>query len=338
MDYRLLGNTGLKVSELCLGALTFGWKLDEKKSHEIIDRFQNAGGNFIDTANVYGNGNSEKIVGSWLSGQEREDIVVATKVRFRMGEGQNSVGLTRKHILKSVDDSLERLQTDYIDLLQMHAWDPLTPIGETLSTLNDLVRTGKVRYIGASNFMAWQLAIAIEYSRHHDLEEFVSLQPQYSLLIRATEYEILPYCKRENIAVIPWSPLKSGLLSGRYTRDMEDLPEGTRMKDRKDHGYEWPWNEDGEYAWNTVDVLNEMSKKIGKTPAQIALNWLLMNDAVTAPIIGASSMKQLEDNLGSTGWKLSNEDIEALNEVSETYVSYPYDQGASNQQNSDRSI
>lgn len=337
MEYRLLGKTGVKVSELCLGALTFGWKVDETGSHKIMDRFREEGGNFIDTANVYGNGSSEKIVGNWLSGKDREEFIVATKVRFKTGDGPNTAGLSRKHILKSVEDSLERLKTDYIDLLQVHAWDPLTPIGETLSVLNDLVKAGKVRYIGASNFRAWQLAIAMEYSRSRNLEEFVSLQPQYSLVVRATEYELLPYCRRENIGVIPWSPLKSGLLSGKYTKEMKELPEGSRLKDRRERGFEWPWNADGEYAWRTIEKLKEIAADTGKKPAQIALNWLLMNDAVTAPIIGASSMEQLEENLGSTGWKLSDKEMEELNEASATYVSYPYDSGASNQQNSDRS-
>ncbi len=332
MDYKLLGRTGVKVSELCLGTMTFGWKLEEKPSHEIMDRFVDEGGNFLDTANVYNNGVSEKIIGNWMKGRDREDLVIATKVRFRMGDGVNSVGLSRKHIIKSVNDSLERLRTDYIDLLQLHAWDPLTPIGETLSALNDLVREGKVRYIGASNFRAWQLASAMEYSRSHGLEEFVSLQPQYSMLVRATEYELLPYCRMENMAVLPWSPLKGGLLSGKYTKDMKEPPEGTRLKAWRERGMQWPWNSDGEYVWRTLDKLNEIGKRLKKKPSQVALNWLLMNDAVTSPIIGATSMGQLEENLGATGWKLSGKDMKELDEASRLYVSYPYDEGASDQQ------
>lgn len=332
MDYRLLGRTGVKVSELCLGTMTFGWKLDEEQSHRIMDRFTEENGNFFDTANVYNNGTSEKIIGSWLSGREREDSIIATKVRFTTGNGPNSVGLSRKHIMRSVDDSLKRLNTDYIDLLQLHAWDPLTPISETLSTLNDLVRNGKVRYIGASNFTAWQLAVSMEYSRSHELEEFVSLQPQYSMLVRATEYELLPYCIRERIAVLPWSPLKGGLLSGKYAEGMREPPEGTRLHAWKKRGMEWPWNSDGGYVWKTLDRIKEIGKETGKTPSQIALNWLLMNEAVTSPIIGASSIEQLEENLGSTGWFLSGDDIRSLNEVSSIYVTYPYDRNASEQQ------
>ncbi|MCL4332428.1 MAG: aldo/keto reductase [Candidatus Thermoplasmatota archaeon] len=332
MEYRLLGRSGVKVSELCLGTLTFGWKVDEAHAHEILDAFTGNGGNFLDTANVYNGGKSEEIVGSWLKGREREEVVVATKVRFRTAEHQNAVGLSRKHIISSVNESLERLQTDYIDLLQVHAWDPLTPVEETLRTLNDLVRSGKVRYIGASNFRAWQLASFIEYSRHHDLEEFISLQPQYNLLTRATEYELVPYCRRERIGILPWSPLKAGILSGRYTREMGEPPEGSRLRRRFERGMRWPWNDEGEYVWRVVDLLKSMSGSIGKTPSQIALNWLLRNPAVTAPIIGVSSGEQLSEDLGSTGWKLSDQQMRELDDASTIFVTYPYDRDTDNQQ------
>lgn len=337
MEYRLLGHTGMKVSELCLGTMTFGRKLDEEHSHKVMDRYVEEGGNFFDTADVYNAGTSEKILGSWLNGREREESVIATKVRFTMGNHQNAVGLSRKHIIKSVSDSLERLNTDYIDLLQVHAWDPQTPIGETLTTLDDLVREGKVRYIGASNFRAWQLASAVEYSRSHDLEEFVSLQPQYNLLVRATEYELVPYCRRENIGILPWSPLKGGILSGKYTKDMKEPPEGTRLKAWRERGMEWPWTSEGEYVWKVLGKLNELQQKLGKKPSQIALNWLLRNEAVTAPIIGATSMEQLEENLGSIGWRLSEEEVRELDDASRLYVTYPYDNGSEEQQRSGRS-
>lgn len=337
MEYRLLGHTGLKVSELCLGTMTFGWKVEEAESHRIMDRFVEEGGNFFDTANVYNNGVSEEIIGKWLSGKDREESVIATKVRFKMGDHPNALGLSRKHIMKSVNDSLERLKTDYIDLLQVHAWDPLTPIEETLTTLNDLVREGRVRYIGASNFRAWQLAKAVEYSRAHGLEEFVSLQPQYSLLVRATEYELLPYCRSENIGVLPWSPLKGGLLSGKYRKDMKEPPDGTRLKAWKERGLKWPWSSEGEYVWKVLDKLDDLASKHGRKTSQVALNWLLRNRAVTAPIIGATSMQQLEENIGSTGWELSADEVKELDEASDLYVTYPYDHGAEDQQSRDRS-
>ncbi len=332
MKLKPLGRTGVKVSELCLGTMTFGWKLSEEESHKAIDMFKEAGGNFIDTANVYQNGNSERIVGTWLKEHERDDLIIATKVRFRTGDGANDVGLSRKHILKSVEASLERLNTDYIDLLQVHAWDPLTPIGETLSVLDDLVRSGKVLYIGASNFRGWQLATAIDYSRHHKLKEFVSLQPQYNLLTRATEFELLPYCKREGISVIPWGPLKSGLLSGKYSREMPEPPEGSRLRRWKETGRIFPWNEDGNYVWNTLDALRRISSEIGRTPSQVALNWLLANPAVTAPIIGASNLEQLKDNIGSVDFALSKEQVNDLNNSSKLFVTYPYDADSDDQQ------
>lgn len=210
MDYRTLGGTGLKVSNLCLGTMTFGREASEKESFALLDRFVEAGGNFIDSANVYSTGTSEEVVGKWLKTKRRGDFVIATKVRFPMGNGPNDVGLSRKHIMAAVEESLKRLQTDYLDLYQVHAWDPLTPLEETLSTLNELVARGWVRYLGASNFRGWQLQKALDLARSRGWERFVCLQPQYNLLSRATEYEIIPVCLSEGIGVIPWSPLRGG--------------------------------------------------------------------------------------------------------------------------------
>ncbi|GAB4575629.1 MAG: aldo/keto reductase [Anaerolineae bacterium] len=326
MEYRNLGKTGLKVSELCLGAMTFGRETPEAESYQIMDRFAAAGGNFIDTANVYSRGVSETIVGRWLKNQRREDFVIATKVRFPMGDGPNDSGLSRKHILASVEDSLRRLQTDYIDLYQVHCWDPVTPLKETLSTLNDLVHSGKVRYIGASNFSGWQLQKAIDISRERHWERFVCLQPQYSLLTRSTEWELIPVALKEGLGVIPWSPLRGGWLSGRYYRGMEGPPPGSRVEEASKQNWGEKWeNYDNEHTWNLLDTVFAVAEETGKSVPQVALRWLLQRPGVTAPIIGVRTMAHLEDNLGAAGWVLSDEHMARLNAASEIPLPYPYD-------------
>ena len=237
MNYRFLGKTGLRVSELCLGAMTFGRETTEEVSRQILDRFVAAGGNFVDTADVYSRGASEEIVGRWLKDQPRDDLVIATKVRFPMGSGPNDVGLSRKHILAGVEASLRRLQTDYIDLYQVHCWDHVTPLEETLSTLDTLVQSGKVRYIGASNFSGWQLQKAIDLSLRMGWEPFTCLQPQYNLLCRTTEWELVPVCLNEGLGIIPWSPLRGGWLSGKYRRGMTAPPAGTRVEIAEEQGW-----------------------------------------------------------------------------------------------------
>ncbi len=332
MNYRLLGNTGLKVSELCLGAMTFGRETSEEDSFRILDRFVDAGGNFIDTADVYSRGISEEIVGRWLAKQGREDLIVATKVRFPMGEGPNDLGTSRKHIMDGIKASLKRLQTDYIDLYQVHAWDPLTPLEETLSTLNDLVRQGYVRYLGASNFKGWQLQKAVDMSKAQGWERFVSLQPQYNLLCRATEYELLEVCDKEGIGVIPWSPLRGGWLSGKFRRGMSSPPEGSRVEKAEQEGWGESWTAyNNEHTWQVLDELHAIAEETGKTPAQVAINWLLQKKAITSPIIGVRTMEQLESNLGAAGWALTGEQMERLDRASSMPVTYPYDQTAINQ-------
>ncbi len=326
MDYRFLGQTGLMVSELCLGAMTFGRETDEETSYRMMDRFVEAGGNFIDTADVYSLGVSEEIVGRWMKGKRRDDLVIATKVRFPMGEGPNDVGLGRKHILSAVEASLRRLGTDYIDLYQVHAWDDATPLEETLSTLDELVRSGKVRYIGVSNFCGWQLQKAVDISKQMGWEPFRCLQPLYNLLDRYTEWELIPVCINEGLGVIPWSPLRGGWLTGKYRRGMEKPPEGTRVDLAERQGWSESWSRyNTERTWRVIDELLAVAEEVGKTPAQVALNWLLQRPGVTAPIIGARNMEQLEDNLGASGWALSEEHMERLNEVSAVEVPYPYD-------------
>lgn len=325
MDFRFLGKTGLRVSELCLGAMTFGRECDEAYSHEMLDRFVEAGGNFIDTANVYSTGASEEIVGTWLKDRPRDALVIATKVRFPMSAGPNDVGLSRKHILSSVESSLRRLQTDYIDLYQVHSWDHLTPLEETLSTLDGLVKAGKVRYLGVSNYTGWQLQKAVDMSHARGWEPFVSLQPLYNLLDRATEWDLVPVCANEGLGIIPWSPLRGGWLTGKYRRDMAQPPAGTRIEKAEREGWSESWSAyNTERTWNVIDALVEIGAELGKSVAQVALNWVLNRPGITAPIIGARTMAQLDDNLGAVGWALDDAQMARLTAISDTELPYPH--------------
>lgn len=326
MEFRFLGRTGLKVSELCLGAMTFGREATEETSFKMLDRFAEAGGNFIDTANVYSQGISEEIVGRWLNGKRRDDFVIATKVRFPMGNGPNDVGLSRKHILAQIEASLRRLGTDYVDLYQVHCWDRATPLVETMSTLNDIVHSGKARYIGASNYGGWHLQKAIDISRNMGWEAFTCLQPLYNLLDRSLEWELVSLCQSEGLGIIPWSPLRGGWLSGKFRRGMAAPPEGTRVKTAEEQGWSESWSRyNTEATWKVIDTLFEVANEAGKSPAQVALNWVLNRPGVTSPIIGVRTMDQLEDNLCATGWKLTDAQMERLTKVSEVQLPYPYD-------------
>lgn len=326
MQYRSLGRTGLKVSELCLGAMTFGRETSEADSVVMLNTFAEAGGNFIDTADVYTRGVSEEIVGRWLSTRNRADWVIATKVRFGMGEGPNEVGLSRKHIIEGAESSLRRLKTDVIDLYQVHCYDPATPLEETLHTLDWLVQQGKVRYIGVSNFKAYQIQKAIDLSRSNRWQPFVSLQPLYNMLDRSLEWEIVELCLNEGLGIIPWSPLRGGWLSGKYRRGMETPPEGTRLSIADSRGWSERWSAyNTERTWAVIDVLLEVAAEIGKSPAQTALSWVKDQPGVTSPIVGASKLSQLQDNLGTVGWSLSAEHREKLSAISELPGPYPYD-------------
>lgn len=336
MKLKKLGRTGTLVSELCLGTMTFGWHADEATSDKIMDNFVEAGGNFIDTANVYNEGKSEQIIGKWLLQNDRENFVIATKARFQTRNGANTIGLSRKHLYHSVRQSLERLQTDYIDLFQVHAWDPLTPLEETFSAMNSLVEDGLVRYVGISNFRGWQFEKALMLCRSRGWHEPVCLQPHYNIIVRATEYELLPMAQTEGISVIPWSPLAGGILSGKYKDGVMNAPPGTRIGDSKDKQYYR--KHDSDRVKQTISVLNEISEETKKSMPQIALNWLLRNPAVTSPIIGARNTEQLADNLGSVNWKLTQEQIERINNASALDVTYPYDSGAEAQQRRGREL
>jgi aryl-alcohol dehydrogenase-like predicted oxidoreductase len=324
MNYRYLGRTGLKVSELCLGAMTFGRESSEAESHAMLDAFVAAGGNFIDTADVYSRGISEEVTGRWMQRQKRDDLVIATKVRFPMGDGPNDLGLSRKHIMAGVDSSLRRLGTDYIDLYQVHCWDPGSPLDETLSTLDDLVRVGKVRYIGASNFTGWQLQKAVERSSHRGFERFVCLQPLYNLLDRTLEWDLVPVCQNEGIGIIPWSPLRGGWLSGKYKRGTSGPVEGTRIESASKNNWSESWSAyNNERTWSVLDALHAVAGDVGKTPAQVALRWVIQKPGVTAPITGARTMAHLTDNLGATGWSLDDAHMQQLDQVSALELPYP---------------
>lgn len=326
MNYRYMGKTGLKVSELCLGTMTFGRESGEAISHRMLDRFAAAGGTFIDTADVYSRGASEEIVGRWLAHQQRDDLVIATKVFGRMGDGPNDEGVSRKRIIASVEASLRRLQTDYLDLYYVHLWDDGTPLEETLATFNTLVERGLVRYLGASNFSGWGLQKALELSRARGWEPFTCLQPQYNLLTRSTEWELLPVCVNEGLGVMPWSPLRGGWLSGKFRRGMVAPPGGTRVETAENQGGGESWsNVANEATWRTIDALSQVAEEVRKTPAQVAINWLLCQPGVTSPIIGARTLEQLGDNLGAAGWALTDEQFTRLNEASATPLPYPYD-------------
>jgi len=327
MKYNLLGNTGLKVSELCLGTMTFGTTggrfgaisgVDQAGADALTKRSLDAGINFIDTANVYSEGHSEEMTGQALRnlGINRYDVVLATKVRGKMGDGPNDTGLTRKHIMAQAEASLKRLNTDYIDLYQTHSFDPLTPWEETLRALDDLVRQGKVRYIGASNVAAWQLMKALGVSQYQHLEKYVSLQAYYTIAGRELEREIVPLLLDQKVGLMVWSPLAGGFLSGKYTR------ENQQAEGRRGSGFDFPpVNKD--LAFNIIDKLRPMAEAKGSTVASLALAWLLHQQVVSSVIIGAKKMEQLEDNLTAVDVKFTPEELQQLDEVSKLASEYP---------------
>ncbi|KAK6177465.1 hypothetical protein SNE40_015559 [Patella caerulea] len=341
MDYNYLGRTGLQVSNLCLGTMTFGQssgglpgQCDEELSHQILNRYVELGGNFIDTADIYSLGNSESIIGNWLKQQQRDKYILATKVFFwRVNPDINRQGLTRRHIVQSIEESLERLQTDYVDLYQMHCWDNATPIRETLLTFNDLIRCGKIRHAGCSNVTGWQLQQIVDLNRELNLNPFISLQQQYSLATRYDEFESFNVCKLNGIAVLPWSALKGGALSGKYKRGERPVAGriGWVAQDEAQRGNQtfpsWDKLEGSDKIWNTIWKLEEIGKAKGKSVAQVAIRWLLQRDIVSSVIIGVRNLKQLNDNaVASSGWKLTKEEMQELNDVSMPEIPYPYEQ------------
>jgi aryl-alcohol dehydrogenase (NADP+) len=327
MDYRTLGTSGIVVSEQALGTMTFGAEADEETSHSILDTFVEAGGTFVDTADVYSSGASESIIGRWLAAHptEREQVVIATKGRFPMGAGPNDLGLSRRHLSRALDASLTRLGVDQIDLYQMHAWDALTPIDETLRFLNDAVAAGKIGYYGFSNYLGWQLTKAVHVARSHGWAQAVTLQPQYNLLVRDIEHEVVPAALDAGIGLLPWSPLAGGWLSGKYSKDV--APTGaTRLGENPQRGMEaWQKRNDNPRTWAVIDALHEVADAHGASLSQVALAWLGSRPAVTSVILGARTTEQLTDNLGAVDLDLSEDELGRLSEASAPVIDdYPY--------------
>ena len=313
MQYTKLGSTGLDVSRFCLGCMNFGsgeaWMMNDRTaSVDLIERAVELGINFFDTANAYSQGASEEILGDVLADHDREELVIATKVYFGMGEGPNKGGLSRKHILDQVEASLERLGTDYIDLYQIHRWDDQTPIQETLSALDHLVDSGKVRYLGASTMAGWQFSKALYTADLEGFERFSCLQPEYNLVDRHEEANLLPICADEDVGVIPWSPLAGGFLTGKYEQANE-TPEGTRA-DTDDYTR----NRFTEENWQVLDAVRDIAAAKDVTPAQVSLAWLLHRDVVDAPIIGPRRIDHLEENVEALDIELSADERARLEE------------------------
>jgi aryl-alcohol dehydrogenase-like predicted oxidoreductase len=321
MKYRKLGNTGLIVSEVALGTMQFGGKMNmgnlgQEDTTRMVKQAVESGINFIDTADVYSLGESEILLGKALKGI-REDIVLATKVRLPMGGDFNRSGATRVNIMREVEGSLRRLQTDYIDLYQVHGWDSNTPLEETLRTLNDLVRQGKVRYIGLSNLMSWQAATAVMLQERMGLEKYVTAQMYYSLLGRGIEHEFQSFAEYHNIGILVWSPLAGGFLTGKYTR-ANPAPEGSRFADA---GQFVPF--DKEMGYRVVDVMKEVAARHGVSPARVAIAWLLGRRAVSSVLIAARKADQLDDNIRAVDLRLSDDDVRLLDVASDPGVPYP---------------
>lgn len=315
MEYKYLGRTGLKVSELCMGSMNFGWTAPRENCAPVLDAFVAAGGNFIDTADVYsrwaeGNpgGVAEELIGAWLKTKRRDQIIIATKVRSAMGDGPNDQGLSRYHIIAGCEASLRRLQTDVIDLYQTHWWDEHTPLDETLRALDDLVHAGKVRYLGCSNLPAWHLMDALWTSDKHNLARYDCLQPHYNLVHRAEfERELRSVCLKYGLGVIPYSPIAGGLLSGKYRRGAE-AKLGTRSWNLR-HAFT-------EQNFSIIDKLDEIAHARGKTVLQVALAWTKQQPAITSPIVGVNTVEQWREMEGALWWKLSEEELKQLNDLS----------------------
>jgi aryl-alcohol dehydrogenase-like predicted oxidoreductase len=325
MEYRQLGRSGLRVSALTLGTMGFGGtggfagvgQIDVDGARRQLDLCHDAGVNFVDTANMYSRGVSEEILGEALEGR-REQFLVATKLRFAMGDGPNDAGLSRHHILESAEASLKRLRADHIDLLQVHEWDGQTPLDETLDALDTLVQSGKVRYIGSSNYTAWQLMKALGVSERHDLERFVSQQIHYTPQAREAEFELVPIAVDQGVGILVWSPLAGGLLSGKYRRG-QDAPEGAR--------HFGDWNEppvyDEDALYDLIDVLVGIGEAHGVSAAQVTLAWLLGRPGVTSLVIGARNERQLTDNLAAAQLELTDDEQHRIEEISRPPLPYP---------------
>jgi aryl-alcohol dehydrogenase-like predicted oxidoreductase len=328
MDYRTLGSSGCAVSTLCIGTMTFGTETDEAGSHQQLDAYFAAGGNFIDTADVYSDGISEEIIGRWLAKQPAEvrgQVVLATKGRFPRGSGPNDAGLSRRHLTDALDASLRRLGVDGVDLYQVHAFDPWTPLEETLRFLDDAQRAGKIHYVGLSNYTGWQVQKVVDLAEFKGLVRPVTLQPQYNLLVREIEWEIIPACQSTGLGLLPWSPLGGGWLTGKYTR--EERPSGaTRLGEDPNRGVEaYDRRSAQQRTWDVIDAVEAVAGERGVSMAQVALAWLVDRPTVSSVILGARTLEQLQDNLGAAGLHLGDEETARLDAASDPApVDYPY--------------
>jgi aryl-alcohol dehydrogenase-like predicted oxidoreductase len=328
MEYRALGRSGCLVSSMALGTMTFGSEAGEETSHAQLDAFFDAGGTLIDTADVYGDGASEEIIGRWLAKQPaevRSQVVLATKGRFPMGDGPNDAGLSRRHLRDALDGSLRRLGVESVDLYQLHAFDQLTPLDETLRFLDDAVRAGKIAYVGLSNFTGWQVQKVVDRAESGGLACPVTLQPQYSLLVREIEWEIVPACESTRLGLLPWSPLGGGWLTGKYTRD--GRPSGaTRLGEDPERGFEaYERRSTQQRTWDVIDAVQSVASSRGASMAQVALAWLLDRPLVSSVILGARTLEQLQDNLGAAGLDLTPDETARLDAASDPGAAdYPY--------------
>jgi aryl-alcohol dehydrogenase-like predicted oxidoreductase len=327
MEFRTMGRSGCVVSSQCLGAMTFGAESDESTSHELLDAFVAAGGTFVDTADVYSNGVSEQIIGRWFASRPAEvtePVVLATKGRFPMDESPNGAGLSARHLTRALDASLRRLGLDAVDLYQVHAWDPWTPLEETLRTLDGFVRAGKIGYYGLSNFTGWQLTKAVHLARALGLAEPATLQPQYSLLVREIEWEIVPAVLDAGMGMLPWSPLGGGWLSGKYRRD--ERPSGsTRLGEDPARGME-AWDRRGtEHTWNVIEAVQQIAEQRGCSMVEVALAWVTDRPGVTSTILGVRTVEQLQQNMRAAELHLSAQETDQLDAASALHAAdYPY--------------
>ena len=328
MEHRTLGRSGCAVSTLALGTMTFGAETDEEGAHAQLDAFVAAGGTLVDTADVYTSGASELIVGRWLASRPqdvRDSVVLATKGRFPMGDGPNDAGLSRRHLVRALDASLSRLGVEQVDLYQVHSYDPCTPLEETLGVLSDAVAAGKVHYVGLSNFTGWQLQRAVGLAEHRGLEVPVTLQPQYNLLVREVEWEVVPAAEANGLGLLPWSPLGGGWLTGKYRRD--ERPTGaTRLGEDPERGVEaYGRRSSQERTWDVVDAVRGVAEARGASMAQVALAWLVDRPTVSSVILGARTGEQLADDLGAAGLHLTPEETALLDAASDPGAAdYPY--------------
>jgi aryl-alcohol dehydrogenase-like predicted oxidoreductase len=330
MEYRQLGKSGLMVPELCFGAGTFGanneffkaWsETTQEEADRIVGICMDAGLNFFDTADIYSTGNSEIALGKALAHHKRQDILISTKTTFRFGEGPNNVGSSRYHIIQQLDGSLKRLGTDYIDVYHLHGFDAMTPLDETLSTLNKLVQDGKVRYIACSNFSGWHLMKSLSISEQYGWAKYVGHQVYYSLIGRDYEWELMPLALDQGVGALVWSPLGWGRLTGKIRRG-HPLPKDSRLQSKV--VVEGGPQPDDEYLYRVVDALDEVAKETGKTIPQIALNWVLGRPSVSTVVIGARNEEQLKANISAVGWKLTPEQVAKLDDASQVPMAYPY--------------